>query len=223
MTSTKVDEAKAALERGDFDAAFRLSEEAQTEAPEDSAAREMYAVIHLARAIRLSDRAREARRQDLLRREIDYDEEFQDSPEVARAYDEAAAAIDDVLRVAPDHWKTRMLKAALVFRRDRESGRPVALEILQALAAADPTNKQIPFTIRKIERPCVRCGDTGFCPHCKGRGQRRFAVGSARRVACSDHSSSSCRSARAGSFPSIHSTRSARPISPQRRHSQPSA
>ena len=174
MTSTKVDEAKAALERGEFDEAFRLSEEAQTEGPDDPAARELYAVIHLARAIRLSDRAREARRQDLLRREIDFDEEFQDGPEVARAYDDAAAAIDDVLRVAPDHWKARMLKAALVFRRDRESGRPQALEILQALAAADPTNKQIPFTIRKIERPCVRCGDTGFCPHCKGRGQRRF-------------------------------------------------
>ena len=174
MTSTKVDEAKAALERGEFDTAFRLSEEAQTEGPEDPAARELYAVIHLARAIRLSDRAREARRQDLLRREIDYDEEFQDSPEVARAYDDAAAAIDDVLRVAPDHWKARMLKAALVFRRDRESGRPQALEILHSLAAEDPTNKQIPFTIRKIERPCVRCGDTGFCPHCKGRGQRRL-------------------------------------------------
>jgi len=174
VTSTKVEEAKAALERGEFDAAFRLSEEAQTEQPEDPTAREMYAVVHLARAIRLSDRAREARRQDLLRREIDYDEEFEDSPEVARAYDDAAAAIDDVLRVAPDHWKARMLKAALVFRRDRESGRPQALEMLQALAAADPTNKQIPFTIRKIERPCVRCGDTGFCPHCKGRGQRRF-------------------------------------------------
>jgi len=169
-----VDEAKAALERGEFDEAFRLSEEAQTEGPDDPAARELYAVIHLARAIRLSDRAREARRQDLLRREIDFDEEFQDGPEVARAYDDAAAAIDDVLRVAPDHWKARMLKAALVFRRDRESGRPQALEILQALAAADPTNKQIPFTIRKIERPCVRCGDTGFCPHCKGRGQRRL-------------------------------------------------
>src|SRR3989442_1965536 len=134
----------------------------------------MYAVIHLARAIRLSDRAREARRQDLLHREIDSAEEFKDSPEFARAYDEAAAAIDDVLGVSPDHWKARMLKAALVFRRDRESGRPVALEILQALAAADPTNKQIPFTIRKIERPCPRCSDTGFCPHCKGRGQRRF-------------------------------------------------
>ena len=174
VTSTKVDEAKAALERGQFDAAFRLSEEAQTEQPEDPAAREMYAVVHLARAIRLSDRAREARRQDLLRREIEYDEEFQDSPEVARAYDDAAAAIDDVLRVAPDNWKARMLKAALVFRRDRESGRPQALEILEALAAADPTNKQIPFTIRKIERPCARCSDTGFCPHCKGRGQRRF-------------------------------------------------
>ncbi len=169
-----MDEAKAALERGEFDEAFRLSEEAQTEGPDDPAARELYAVIHLARAIRLSDRAREARRQDLLRREIDFDEEFQDGPEVARAYDDAAAAIDDVLRVAPDHWKARMLKAALVFRRDRESGRPQALEILQALAAADPTNKQIPFTIRKIERPCVRCGDTGFCPHCKGRGQRRL-------------------------------------------------
>ena len=174
MTSTKVEEAKAALERGEFDTAFRLSEEAQMEAPEDPAARELYAVIHLARAIRLSDRAREARRQDLLRREIDYDEEFQDSPEVARAYDDAAAAIDDVLRVAPDHWKARMLKATLMFRRDRESGRPQALEMLQSLATADPTNKQIPFTIRKIERPCVRCGDTGFCPHCKGRGQRRF-------------------------------------------------
>jgi len=174
VTSTKVDEAKAALERGEFDAAFRLSEQAQAEEPEDPAARELYAVIHLARAIRLSDHAREARRQDLLRREIDYDEEFQDSPEVARAYDDATAAIDDVLRVAPDHWKARMLKAALVFRRDRESGRPQALEILQALAAADPTNKQIPFTIRKIERPCVRCSDTGFCSHCKGRGQRRF-------------------------------------------------
>lgn len=174
MTSSKVDEAKAALERGEFDAAFRLSEEAQTEEPDDPTARELYAVIHLARAIRLSDRAREARRQDLLRREIDYDEEFRDSPEVARAYDQASAAIDDVLRVAPEHWKARMLKATLLFRRDRESGRPRALEILQALAAADPTNKQIPFTIRKIERPCVRCGDTGFCPHCKGRGQRRF-------------------------------------------------
>ena len=169
-----MDEAKAALERGEFDEAFRLSEEAQTEGPDDPAARELYAVVDLARAIRLSDRAREARRQDLLRREIDFDEEFQDGPEVARAYDDAAAAIDDVLRVAPDHWKARMLKAALVFRRDRESGRPQALEILQALAAADPTNKQIPFTIRKIERPCVRCGDTGFCPHCKGRGQRRL-------------------------------------------------
>ncbi len=128
VTLTKVAEAKAALERGEFDAAFRLSAEAQAELPEDPEARELYAVIHLAKAIRLSDHAREARRLDLLHREIDYDVEFQDSPEVARVH---------------------------------------------ALAEADPTNKQIPFTIRKIERPCVRCGDTGFCPHCKGRGQRR--------------------------------------------------
>src|SRR2546422_34677 len=62
----------------------------------------------------------------------------------------------------------------LEFRRDRESGRPQALAILNELAIEEPTNKQVPFTIRKIERPCERCGDTGFCPHCKGRGKRRF-------------------------------------------------
>ena len=174
MATTKREEAKAALERGEFERALRLVDEAQAEAPEDRETRELYAVTHLARAIRLSDQARNARRQELVRRAIEYDQEFQDSPEVARAFDGALAAIDDVLRVDPAHWKARMLKAALVFRRDRETGRPQALEILHALAAADPTNKQVPFTIRKIERPCTRCGDTGFCPYCKGRGQRRF-------------------------------------------------
>ncbi len=150
------------------------------EQPNDPEARELYAVVHLARAIRLSDKAREARREDLLRREIDYEEEFHDSPAVAQSFEAALAAIEDVLRVNPNHWKAQMLKAALLFRRDRESGRRAAVEILHALAAADPTNQQVPFTIRKIERPCTRCGDTGFCSHCKGRG-RRMLLGMERK------------------------------------------
>jgi tetratricopeptide (TPR) repeat protein len=173
MAQTKFDEAKAALERGAFEEALHLSEAAQSEMPEDPQARELYAVTHLAKAIRLSEKAREARRTDLLRREIDYDVEFQDVPEVSQAFDDALAIIEDVLRVDPSHWKARMLEAALLFRRDRGAGRPAALAILQELATADPANKQVPFTIRKIERPCERCDDTGFCPHCKGRGLRR--------------------------------------------------
>src|SRR5438128_11151219 len=77
VTSTKVAEAKAALERGEFDAAFILSAEAQAELPEDSEARELYAVIHLAKAIRISNHAREARRLDLPHRESAYEREFQ--------------------------------------------------------------------------------------------------------------------------------------------------
>src|SRR6267143_479063 len=174
VTPTKVEEAKGALERGEFDQALRLPEEARAEQPDNPEARDLFVVTHLGTAIRLSEKARETRRLDLLRRLIEYEEEFQDSPEVAQAFDEALAAIDEVLVVDPAHWKGRMLKAALLFRRDRESGRPQALEILHTLAAADPTNKQVPFTIRKIEQPCARCGDTGFCTYCKGRGQRRF-------------------------------------------------
>lgn len=174
VNPTKYDEAKAALERGEFERAIALAEEAAAERPDDADIRELYATTHLAKAIRLSERAREARRQDLLRRQIDYDQEFQDSPEVVHAYDAALSAIDDVLRVAPGYWKAHMLKATLLFRRDRETGRPQALEILRKLSAADPANKQVPFTIRKIERPCERCGDTGFCPFCKGRGTKRF-------------------------------------------------
>ena len=170
----KLDEAKAALDRGDFDGAYRLVTEAVADHPDDPEARELYAVTHLAKAIRLSENAREARQIDLRRRAIDYDQEFRDSPDVDRAFDEALAAIDDVLRIEPAHWKARMLKATLLFRRDRESGRPAALAILQDLASSEPANKQVPFAIRKIERPCDRCEDSGFCPHCKGRGERRF-------------------------------------------------
>ncbi len=174
VSPTKLDEAKAALERGAFDEALRLIEVAKAETPDDTETRELYAVTHLAKAIRLSEEARKARQAALGQRKIEYEEEFQDDPQASQTFDEALAAIEDVLRVEPLHWKARMLKASLLFRRDRESGRAQALEILHELAVTEPTNKQVPFAIRKIERPCERCGDTGFCPHCKGRGQRRF-------------------------------------------------
>src|SRR5947199_5155901 len=99
-----------------------LVEAALSEQPDDPSARELYVVTHLARAIRLSDKAREARRADLLRRKIESDVEFQDSPRVVESFDQATAAIEGVLRVDPKHWKADMLKAALLFRRQRDSG-----------------------------------------------------------------------------------------------------
>lgn len=172
MTAEKMKQAQEALAQGKFDEALALLEDARADNPDDPEIRGLYAATHLARAIRLSNAAREARRLDLQRREIEYEEEFQDTPDTARAFDEAMAAIEEVLRVDPRHSKARMLKAALVFRQDRDSGRPKALEILRQLAADEPNNRQVAFTVRKIERPCERCGDTGFCSDCKGRGER---------------------------------------------------
>jgi len=59
MAETKVDEAKAALERGSFEEALQLIEAAQLDQPQDPQARELYVVTHLAKAIRLSEKARE--------------------------------------------------------------------------------------------------------------------------------------------------------------------
>jgi tetratricopeptide (TPR) repeat protein len=184
VTPEKLDQAREALEQGKFDQALRLIAEAQAERPDDADVRGLFAATHLARAIRLSNEAREARRQELRHREIEYEQEFQDTPETAQEFERALAAIQEVLRVDPGHSKARMLKAALVFRQDRESGRPKALEILRQLAADEPANRQVAFTIRKIERPCERCGDTGFCPHCKGRGERKLLGMSRRCGAC---------------------------------------
>jgi tetratricopeptide (TPR) repeat protein len=184
VTAEKLDQAREALEQGKFDQALRLIAEAQAERPDDAEVRGLFAATHLARAIRLSNDAREARRQELRHREIEYEQEFQDTQETAEQFERALAAIEEVLRVDPGHSKARMLKAALVFRQDRESGRPKALEILRQLAGDEPGNRQVAFTIRKIERPCERCGDTGFCPYCKGRGERKLLGMSRRCEAC---------------------------------------
>ncbi len=173
MAEDLTSEARAALEAGRTEDARTLVDRAYQEHPEDERVREMYAALHLARAIRLAARARELRREDILRRDIPYDTEFEDRPEVAKAFDEAAAALDEVVAAEPNSEKALMMKASLLFRRDRETGRPAALDILRALAAANPANRQVVYEIRRIEAPCKRCGDSGFCPRCRGRGVRR--------------------------------------------------
>lgn len=164
---------REALERSAPDEARDLVDRAYRGHPDDAAVREMYAALYLARAIRLASRARDLRRQDIVARDIPYDVEFEDSPAVARAFDEAAAAIEEVLAVDPKHEKALMMKASLVFRRSREMGRPEAIAILEAIASANPSNRQVVYAIKKIATPCARCSDSGFCPRCRGRGSKR--------------------------------------------------
>jgi len=166
-------EAKAALEAGRPDEARPLIDRAYNEHPEDAQVREMYTALHLARAIRLSARAREMRREEIARREIPVDTEFEDPPQVAKAFDDASGAIEEVLAADPKHEKALMMKASLVFRRERDAGRPAAVAILQAIVIANPSNRQVHYTLRRIEAPCKRCRDSGFCLRCRGRGSRR--------------------------------------------------
>ena len=164
---------KEALERSRPDEARALADRAYRDHPGDPGVRDVYAALHLAEAIRLSSRARDLRRQDIVARDIPYDVEFEDSPEVVAAFDAAAAAIEAVLAAEPEHEKARMMKASLLFRRDRAAGRPAALAILQAIADENPANRQVLYAIKKIGTPCPRCSDSGFCPRCRGRGSRR--------------------------------------------------
>ncbi|HKZ99558.1 MAG TPA: hypothetical protein VJ326_08230 [Thermoplasmata archaeon] len=177
-------QARDAAERGDPDAARALVARAFEASPGDADVRELYAALHLAHAIRLSAGARDARRDGIVRRGIGYDEEFADDPGVAGRFEEALAAVDRVLAADPSHEKALMMKAALLFRKDRESGRPEALRILRAIVEAHPENRQAAYTIRKVERPCARCSDTGFCPYCAGRGTKTFLRIERRCEAC---------------------------------------
>jgi len=177
-------EAKAAMERGDAEAARGLIDRALAERPQDPEIRALYSALHLGRAVRLAAEAREARRRDIVQRDIPYEEEFHDSPEVAKAFDAALEELEAVLRVEPGHEKALMTKALVLFRRDREQGRPRALEILGQVQAANPRNRQVLAAMRKIEKPCPRCGDTGFCSACRARGTRRFLGFERRCDAC---------------------------------------
>lgn len=176
--------AAAALEGGDPERARALVDRAIEAHPDDPRVRELYTALHLARAVRLSAQAREARRQDVVRRAIPYEEEFEDSPEVVKAFDDASAAIEEVLVRDPRQEKALLLKASLLFRRNRGTGRPAALEILGSVVTANPENRQALYAIRKIEAPCKRCGDSGFCTRCRGRGSKRILGFEQRCDAC---------------------------------------
>ncbi len=174
MEEDLVAQAKAALAEGDPERARGLADRAYTAHPDDPAAREVYTVLRLAQAIRLGAAAREARRRSIVARSIPYDQEFADEPDVVRAFDDANGAIEAVLAADPTNEKGLMMKAALLFRRDRPRGRPASLEILRRIAETNPANRQVLLAIRKVERPCPRCSDSGFCPRCRGRGSKRI-------------------------------------------------
>lgn len=184
MTDELTAQAEAALEEGRAEDARALIDRAYAVHPDDPEVRGLYTGLHLALAIRLSARAREVRREDILRRNIPYDTEFEDAPEVVRAFDAAAGALEEVLAADPKNEKALMMKASLAFRRDRTAGRPVALEILRAIVAANPANRQVLYAIKKIEVPCQRCSDSGFCPRCRGRGSRRILGMESKCEAC---------------------------------------
>src|SRR5205809_5421428 len=103
VSPTKLDEAKAALERGAFDEALRLIEVANAETPDDTETRELYAVTHLAKAIRLSEEARKARQAALGQRKIEYEEELQDDPQASQTFDKAISSFTDVLSIYATH------------------------------------------------------------------------------------------------------------------------
>ncbi len=46
------------------------------------------------------------------------------------------------------------------------------MALLRRLADAHPENRQVQGVIKKVERVCDECTDSGFCPYCAGRGTR---------------------------------------------------
>ena len=164
--------ARDAVDAGRFDEAMSAADEAFAADPADAAIRELYTGLHLAEAVKAAARARELRRKSIVDRRIGYEQEFADTAETKRAFEEAIAAFDRVLHVDPSNGKALMLKAAALHRFDRAARRAEAVAAVQRILAANPDNRQAKLALRKIERTCVDCGDSGFCPRCGGRGVR---------------------------------------------------
>ncbi len=164
--------ARKAVDAGRFEDAIAASEEAHRLEPEDGPIRELYVGLHLACGVRLSAAARDLRRQAIVGRNIPVGEEFQDSDPVKAAFQRALDAFDAVLAVDPQNEKALTMKASTLHRFDRSGRREEALGLLRRISEAHPENRQVRLVIRKVERPCEECSDTGFCPHCGGRGTR---------------------------------------------------
>lgn len=164
--------ARKAVDVARFEEAIAASEEAHRLEPEDGPIRELYVGLHLARGVRLSAAARDLRRQAIVEREIPVGEEFQDTDTVKAAFQRALDAFDAVLAAEPDNEKALTMKASTLHRFDRAGRREEALGLLRRIAEAHPENRQVRLVIKKVERKCEECSDTGFCPHCGGRGTR---------------------------------------------------
>lgn len=176
-----LEKAKSHLVAGQFLEAKAAVQEAYALDPSDSRVQEIHGNVFLAHGIRLSGVARERRRQEIEARGRP-GEAFEDSAEVAHAFEEMLEAFDQVLAVNPDHVKALSLKAEGLIRFDRANRG-------QALAVYDEAGRALERTVipgpalergrqnllrarRRIERPCDRCDDTGFCPECQGSGWR---------------------------------------------------
>ena len=168
--------ARRGVDAGRFEDAIAASEEAHRLEPEDGPIRELYVGLHLARGVRLSAAARDLRRQEIVARDIPVGEEFQDSERVTTAFQRALDAFDAVLGVEPENEKALMMKASTLHRFDRARPQEEALGLLRRISEAHPENRQVRLVIRKVERRCEECSDSGFCPHCGGRGTRTPAL-----------------------------------------------
>ena len=174
-------QAREHLQAGRFREALTAVGEAFALAPTDARIVAMYESVYLAHGIRLSGLARGRRRQEIETRGRP-GEVFEDSEEVRAVFRESMDAFDRVLAVNPSHAKAFSLKAQVLFRIDRANR-------AQALALYDAAVKAIEATVpegpareagrrnllrdrRRIEAPCERCDDTGFCPECGGSGWR---------------------------------------------------
>lgn len=165
--------ARDALDAGRRDEAMELIDRAFEESPGDDAVRELYAALHLARGIRLAAHARERRRLEIHRRQLRAGEAFRDDGDVLAAYDEAIGELRRALQVEPGNEKAKMMLATALFRKDRETHRGEAVDLLEEIARKNPQNRQVRYVIRRVAKPCESCSDTGFCPHCLGRGVRK--------------------------------------------------
>ena len=164
--------ARKAVDVGRFDEALAAAEEAHRAEPEDGPIRELYVGLLLARGVKLAAAARDLRRQDIVDRNIRVGDEFEDGERVRDAYGKALEAFDAVLALEPDNEKAMMMKASALHRFDRAGRRDEALTLLRKISEAHPQNRQVRLVIRKVEKRCEDCSDTGFCPYCGGRGSR---------------------------------------------------
>lgn len=191
-----VHEAEARLRAGRFEEARAAVDEAHAANPGDARVQELVANVYLAHGIRLAGAARELRRKEIEARGVP-GQPFEDSDNVKMMFRDVLAAFDRVLAVHPNHAKAWSLKAQALFRIDR-ANRTAALaaygSAAKAIEASVPEGtarqaglKNLLRDRRRIELPCGRCDDTGFCPECGGSGWRTILGFRRKCEACLGH------------------------------------